>query len=337
MEKRVNASTPLVSICCQTFNHRNFIEEAVNSFLMQKTDFTYEILLRDDASTDGTQEIVKEFADQYPDIINPLIYSENQFKKGVKPFSDNVKRAKGKYIAMCEGDDYWTDPNKLQSQIDSMEKHDVGFSFHAAEIYKYNQNEFQIDKSSFFYGEDIKILSNAEIIDNKGQTIKTPLPSFVFKKELIDQLKSKHPEFYLNNMQHSFILLWAAYCDKILYIPKYMAVYRQAHTESWSYKMKSDFTFKKDYNLKIINSYNAFNKMTQSEFSFFIEKNINNRIFSVLKNIYIPIKDRIDFFKETNEYSSNKNKVLWFFIFKRKNVHQFVNWLFKSYQQLLTK
>ena len=280
----------IVSICCQTYNHKGFIAETLDSFLMQKTNFKFEILLRDDASTDGTDEICHQYANKYSDKIKLLAYTENQLQKGVPPFSDNVKRAQGKYIAMCEGDDYWTDSNKLQMQVDLMEKHDVAFSFHAAEIYRYNQNEIQIDKSSFFYGEDIKILSNAEIIDNTGQTIKTPLVSFVFKKELIDRLKSKHPEFYINNMQHTFILLWAAYCDKILYIPSYMAVYRQSHTESWSYRMKSDYTFKKDYNLRIINAYKTFNKMTQFEFSSFIKKNINNRVFSVLKNIYIPIK-----------------------------------------------
>lgn len=113
---------PIVSICCQTYNHKDFIEEALESFLMQKTDFPIEILLRDDASTDGTAEICKEYAHKYPDIINLLAYEENQWQKGVRPFIDNVKRAKGKYIAICEGDDYWTDPNKLQRQVDCLKK-----------------------------------------------------------------------------------------------------------------------------------------------------------------------------------------------------------------------
>lgn len=112
---------PIVSICCQTYNHKNYIKQAIDSFLMQKTNFKFEILLRDDASTDGTQEIVIEYVKKYPDVINPLIYKENQFKNGVSPFRDNVKRAKGKYIALCEGDDYWTDPYKLQKQVDFLE------------------------------------------------------------------------------------------------------------------------------------------------------------------------------------------------------------------------
>lgn len=109
---------PLVSICCQTYNHKDYIAQAIESFLMQKTNFHFEILLRDDASTDGTAETCKKYAAKYPEIINLLAYEENQFQKGVKPFADNVKRARGKYIALCEGDDYWTDPYKLQKQVD---------------------------------------------------------------------------------------------------------------------------------------------------------------------------------------------------------------------------
>lgn len=133
----------LVSICCQTYNHKNYISQTIESFLMQKTNFRFEILLRDDASTDGTADIVKEYSNKYPDIINPLIYEENQFRKGVKPFADNVKRARGKYIAICEGDDYWTDPFKLQKQVDFLEANQ-GYSmcFHEVKCFEQNVKKF---------------------------------------------------------------------------------------------------------------------------------------------------------------------------------------------------
>lgn len=114
----------VVSICCQTYNHKDFIAHAIDSFLMQKTNFKFEILLRDDASSDGTSEIVKDYYNKCPDIISPLLYEENQFQKGIRPFADNVKRARGKYIAICEGDDYWTDPYKLQKQVDFLERNE---------------------------------------------------------------------------------------------------------------------------------------------------------------------------------------------------------------------
>lgn len=119
-----NDQSIAVSICCQTYNHKDYIEEALESFLMQKTDFDFEILLRDDASTDGTAEICREYAHKYPDKIKLLAYTENQWQKGVRPFKDNIKRAKGAYIAICEGDDYWTDPLKLQKQADFLEENE---------------------------------------------------------------------------------------------------------------------------------------------------------------------------------------------------------------------
>ncbi|WP_310993585.1 glycosyltransferase family 2 protein [Aequorivita marina] len=113
---------PTVSVCVQTYQHALYIKDCLDGILMQKTDFTIEILLRDDASNDGTAEICKDYAARHPNKFNLLLYSENQFVKGVKPLPDNVKRAKGKYIAMCEGDDYWTDPLKLQKQVDFLEQ-----------------------------------------------------------------------------------------------------------------------------------------------------------------------------------------------------------------------
>lgn len=114
---------PLVSICCITYNHELYIREAIEGFLMQKTTFAIEILLHDDASTDGTAEVIREYEKKYPNLIFPVYQTENQYSKGVKiSFTYQFPRARGKYIALCEGDDYWTDPLKLQKQMDFLEK-----------------------------------------------------------------------------------------------------------------------------------------------------------------------------------------------------------------------
>jgi len=114
---------PLVSISCITYNHSRFIKQCLDGFLMQQTDFDFEVLIHDDASTDGTQEIIKAYQENYPDIIKPILQSENQYSKGVRGINStfNYSRAQGKYIALCEGDDYWTDPLKLQKQVDFLE------------------------------------------------------------------------------------------------------------------------------------------------------------------------------------------------------------------------
>ena len=114
---------PEVSICCITYNHEKYIEDALKGFLIQKTDFPFEILIHDDASTDRTAEIIREYEKKYPKIIKPIYQKENQYSKGIKIVNPtfNFPRAKGKYIAMCEGDDYWTDPKKLQIQKDFLD------------------------------------------------------------------------------------------------------------------------------------------------------------------------------------------------------------------------
>lgn len=127
-------ATPLVSICCLTYNHAPFIQDCLDGFLSQQVNFPIEILIHDDASTDGTDEIIRKYAGQHPDIIFPLYEKENQYSQGNAGRMDirfNYSRARGKYIAYCEGDDYWTDPMKLQRQVDFMEAHpDYSVCFH---------------------------------------------------------------------------------------------------------------------------------------------------------------------------------------------------------------
>ena len=118
-----------VSIICNTYNHEKYIAHALESFLMQKTDFSFEILVHDDASTDSTPDIIRAYVEKYPNIIKPILQTENQTTKGVYVTQAfQFSRAKGKYIAFCEGDDYWIDSNKLQFQVDWLEQHpqDIG-------------------------------------------------------------------------------------------------------------------------------------------------------------------------------------------------------------------
>lgn len=114
----------VVSICCITYNHSSYIRQCLDGFLLQQTNFEYEILIHDDASTDGTVEIIREYESRYPKLIKPIYEEENQWVKGRRGSAVfNFPRARGKYIAMCEGDDYWTDPLKLQRQVDYLNEH----------------------------------------------------------------------------------------------------------------------------------------------------------------------------------------------------------------------
>lgn len=112
-----------VSIMCITYNHEKFIANMLDSLLSQKVNFQYEILIHDDASKDRTQDIIKDYTRKYPDIIKPILQKENQYSKGIDPnITYNYPRIRGKYVAYCEGDDYWLDENKLQVQYNAMEQ-----------------------------------------------------------------------------------------------------------------------------------------------------------------------------------------------------------------------
>jgi len=126
------SSSVEVSISCLTYNHEKYIRQTLEGFVKQKTNFRFEVLIHDDASTDGTQEIIKEYQLKYPDIIKPIFQKENQYEKRVQISKTyNYSRALGKYIALCEGDDYWTDENKLQMQYDALENDkSCSFSVH---------------------------------------------------------------------------------------------------------------------------------------------------------------------------------------------------------------
>ena len=113
---------PVVSICCITYNHKDYIRDAIEGFLIQKTSFPIEIIIHDDYSTDNTADIIREYVGKYPELIRPIFQKENQYSLGRKIFPIVFAQSKGKYIAICEGDDYWTDPNKLQRQVDFLER-----------------------------------------------------------------------------------------------------------------------------------------------------------------------------------------------------------------------
>ncbi|NGX84746.1 glycosyltransferase [Aequorivita sp. KMM 9714] len=114
---------PLVSILCITYNHEQYIRKCLESLVNQICDFSFEILIHDDASTDGTQAIIKEFQQKYPDIVKPILQTENQWSKKASGINlrFNYPRAKGRYIALCEGDDYWIGNDKLQKQVTFLE------------------------------------------------------------------------------------------------------------------------------------------------------------------------------------------------------------------------
>lgn len=212
---------PLVSISTITFNHAPYIRQCLDGFLMQKTDFEFEVLIHDDASTDGTEEIIREYEAKYPDIIKPLYEKENQWVKGRRGSAVfNFPRAKGKYIAMCEGDDYWTDPLKLQKQVDILESNPE----YSACAHK-------------FRGLNDGVLGNTSSIDVKNiltlydlvWNVPFQTATVMFRKKSLI-IPPKYSPYILD----TFMFMLLAEQGDIYFINEYMSVYRQHEGGVWS-------------------------------------------------------------------------------------------------------
>ena len=126
-----------VTVLCLTYNHARFIRKALDGFVMQKTNFPFEVLVHDDASTDGTADIIREYAARYPNVIVPILQKENQYSQGGGISRRFLwPRIRGVYVASCEGDDYWVDDQKLQKQVNWLDAHpSSGICFHYATVH----------------------------------------------------------------------------------------------------------------------------------------------------------------------------------------------------------
>lgn len=219
-------NTPLVSICCQTYNHSAFIRQCLEGLLMQKTSFPFEVLINDDASEDGTADIIREYEKKYPDILKPIYQTENQYSKGVDiGLTYNFSRAQGKYIALCEGDDYWTEPLKLQKQVDFLEANpDFAICFHNVMVKKEEENILVYDHFTYDVPEVTDIYQLAE-----GNYIHTA--SVIYRKNtnIIKELSSLEGGMidYIFHMYH-------AKQGKIKKLQENMAVYRVHKGGVWS-------------------------------------------------------------------------------------------------------
>ncbi len=142
-----------VTVRCITYNQKDYIRQCLDGFVMQRTNFRFEAIVHDDASTDGTDEIVREYAEKYPDIVKPIFETENQYSKHDGSLGRIMNaHTRGQYVAFCEGDDYWTDPLKLQKQADFLDANpQCSLTYHAC------KNVFSTPcKDNILFGESVK-------------------------------------------------------------------------------------------------------------------------------------------------------------------------------------
>lgn len=242
-----------VSACIIAYNHEDYIKQCLDGALSQIVNFDYEIVISEDCSTDRTREIVKEYQQKYPDKIKLFLNEKNLGLIG--NWVKSLERCQGEYVAICEGDDYWTDPYKLQKQVDFLDNNpDFALSGHNGNIIKNNQIIGIYCESS--HPEII----NLEYILKKGSGI--PTCSLVIKNSSIQNL----PEWF--SKMHSCdwtIQIMAARYGKMKYFNEIMSTYRKhdkganfSSKEDAKAKGKSDFALPSKYTLEMINALNKY-------------------------------------------------------------------------------
>jgi glycosyltransferase involved in cell wall biosynthesis len=221
----MNGNQTLVSVCMITYNHEPYIREAIEGVLMQECNYQNKLVIGEDCSTDKTRRICREYAQKYPEIIK-LLPSEKNL--GTIPnFLRTLQACTGQYIAFCEGDDYWTDPCKLQKQVDFLNTNpDYGLVHTDLDIYYQNSNIFKRNYHSNYSTVCHGYLFESLLLDNSIATLTVMLRSELLKKIHLDQMTP----FKMGDI---FIWLEIAKDSKIGFINKATAVYR-VHSDSVS-------------------------------------------------------------------------------------------------------
>lgn len=286
--------TIMVSVYCLAYNHEKYIRDTLEGFVNQKTNFRYEVFVHDDASTDKTASIIREYQQKYPEIIKGIYQKENQYSQGIKILDKFIlPHIKGNYIAMCEGDDCWIDENKLQRQFDALERHpECDMCAHRAKRLNCLKNRIT-NVFPAIYEE--RVLGVEEVIYGEGGFL--PTASLFYRKDI----KLKPMEFQkIWSIDYS-LQIRGALRGGIVFIPETMSLYRWNTEGSWTSR-NSDLVSQKMLDKKREDMLMELNRETSGIYKKVIEKRLKKNEFNelILKQDYKAVLSRKNqvFFKE---------------------------------------
>ena len=304
-----------VTIICKTYNHEKYVRQCLEGLVNQKTSFLYEAIVHDDASTDNTADIIKEYAKKYPEIIKPILQKENQYSKGINATEKYIMPiAKGRYIARIEGDDYWCNENKLQQQYDALENnkecsicvHKTQFCSEEGELLNrfFPSEKCGINKSGTISKKTIANIFLADI------SYPFHFSSYFYRREILE------PKYNYKNWTKKgrdiHFLQSALLAGDFYYIDNIMSIRRRDVPGSWTLRQKSEGIEKKAKILKERMEENLrFN--TYSNYKF--DKQVMTGIMNSLPKLEEYKKGKAKEFLEKNEfdykqvvkYSTKKN------------------------------
>ena len=272
----------VVSIICNTFNHSKYLKRALDSFLNQEVYFDVEILIHDDCSNDCTISIIEEYSKRYPNIIKPIYEKENQYSKGVDILLIQSKRINGKYVALCEGDDYWCDNRKLVNQVEMLEKTNNKMCVH------------KVAKCDSLTGKqigsipDLKLFTGT-ICKNEFLSIIVDKYSFQTSSYLLDAVEFR--KMYSCNIKFiqlmptgdESIMLYFASISDIDYIDKTMSVYSYLNKGSWSTKFLNYTNIQVGKHKKrCYLAYKEYDKFTHKKYHHILKRRIHDNKWASL-------------------------------------------------------
>lgn len=257
-----------VSVVCNVYNHAQYLRDALEGFVMQKTTFPFEVLIHDDASTDESAEIIREYEEKYPELIFPIYQTENQYSQKVPiNMTYQIPRIRGKYVAVCEGDDYWTDPEKLQKQVDFLDAHGDYTLCACSTVWLNMVSGAKLNKCQTDVDRDVSL--EEFVMEANGRVFQ--YATVMVRSELFCQRPSWMSNWGIGDAP---LAIYAATQGKMRMLADVMAVYRFQAEGSWTSRFLNDTQQKIAVSTRLIDGLERFNVATGGRYDRIITRRV---------------------------------------------------------------
>lgn len=291
-----------VTVCSITFNQAEFIAKALDGMLSQRLPEPFEIIIHDDASTDGTREIVQDYATRYPRIVRAVLPERNRYSQGISIFAEILPLAKGRYVALCEGDDYWLGRDKLAVQAKFLD------ATPDCDICSHHFIRFQYDSSGQIVSrvtEDGSVgRYDAQYLFDKSKA-RFPTATVMMRRSTLDTYLNFSQRYSYIRMEDIYMKFFAARSGGIELLPGTFAVYRAQAPNSWSSSMRRSKSFKLANSRAKVNSYRALADMAGPEQRQAIERAIRQEIEALMRSRYLSPLDRVRYLRDVGVNTRN--------------------------------
>ncbi|MDQ2670444.1 MAG: glycosyltransferase family 2 protein [Gemmatimonadota bacterium] len=241
--------TPWVSVCCMAYNHADTVADAIEGMLAQRTDFPFEVLVQDDASTDDTAEVVRRYARSHPRVVTALLREENLYRRNGKTLGNVLPHARGRWIAVCEADDYWSDPEKLALQVAALRRTGAELSLHPA---------VEVDTRTGA-ASMVGRLAHANDLLRPGSTLRIRTPPYaaaVYARAALDRYE-QYRDRWRPPLGDVFMMAFGSAAGGVAYLDRPMSVYRRYLAGSWTVEHRTDHVGAARHGIRMLTALDA--------------------------------------------------------------------------------